>query len=184
MVGSLSPLNRLPTRANLTCRGVTIPSSVCLFCGLDEESQLHCFLSCSIIKIIWRKLWSWWRSPLLYNPSLVDILKEKSGFIENKSVENLFHAVCMTFMWHVWKWRNKILHASSDAEAIAIRHEDFPSAQRLSLLWAYNRSSKKVIVSWKNWILNPGELASSSSPWFFLVLGVLYFGVSLSGALS
>ncbi|PWA36929.1 anthranilate O-methyltransferase 3 [Artemisia annua] len=71
----------------------------------------------------------------------------------------------MTFIWHVWKWRNKILPASSDAEAIAIRHEDiFPSVQRLSLLWAYNGSSKKVFISWKNWILNPGELASSSPP--------------------
>ncbi|GJV63669.1 putative RNA-directed DNA polymerase [Tanacetum coccineum] len=85
-------LNRLPTRSNLIYRGVSIPSNVCLLCGVDEESQHHCFLSCSKIKIIWRKLWSWWKSPSLYNPSLVDILKGKSGFIEKKLVEKLFHA--------------------------------------------------------------------------------------------
>nr|GEV58944.1 RNA-directed DNA polymerase, eukaryota, reverse transcriptase zinc-binding domain protein [Tanacetum cinerariifolium] len=40
----------------------------------------------------------------------------------------------MTFIWHVWNWRNKILHAPSNPEADAIRHEDiFPSVQRLSL---------------------------------------------------
>lgn len=136
-------LNRLPSRSNLIRRGVLIPT-VCLFCGIDEESQQHCFLSCPIIKIIWRKLWSWWRSPQFYNPFLLEILKGKPGFIQNKLVAKLFHAVCMTFIWHVWNWRNKILHASSDAEANAIRHEDiFPSVQRLSLLWAYNRSSRK-----------------------------------------
>ncbi|PWA60657.1 RNA-directed DNA polymerase, eukaryota, Reverse transcriptase zinc-binding domain protein [Artemisia annua] len=157
-------LNRLPTRSNLIRHGVLIPSTLCLFCGIDEESQQHCFLSCPIIKIIWRKLWSWWRSPQLYNPSLMEILKGKPGFIQNKSVEKLFHAVCMTFIWHVWNWRNKILHASSDAEENATRHEDiFPSVQRLSLLWAYNRSSRKHF-SWENWIQNPGELASSSLP--------------------
>ncbi|GJU10288.1 putative RNA-directed DNA polymerase, eukaryota, reverse transcriptase zinc-binding domain protein [Tanacetum coccineum] len=117
-------LNRLPTRSNLIGRGVSIPSIVYLFCGFDEESQHHCFLSCSKIKIIWRKLWSWWRSPPLYNPSLEEILNGKSGFIENKSVAKLFHAVCMTFIWHVWNWRNKILHAPSDPEADVIRHED------------------------------------------------------------
>ncbi|GKB70176.1 RNA-directed DNA polymerase, eukaryota, reverse transcriptase zinc-binding domain protein [Tanacetum coccineum] len=122
-------LNQLPIRSNLIGRGVSIPSIVCLFCGIDEESQHHCFLSSSKIKIIWRKLWSWWRSPPLYNPSLEEILNGKSGFIENKSVAKLFHAVCMTFIWHVWNWRNKILHAPSDPEADAIRHEDiFPSA--------------------------------------------------------
>ncbi|GJS50418.1 hypothetical protein Tco_0623780 [Tanacetum coccineum] len=59
---------------------------------VEEESLHHCFLSCSKIKIIWRKLWSWWKSPPLYNLSLVDILKGKSGFIEKKPVEKLVHA--------------------------------------------------------------------------------------------
>ncbi|GKF12711.1 hypothetical protein Tco_0050637, partial [Tanacetum coccineum] len=54
--------------------------------------------------------------------------------------------------------------ASSDPEANAILYEDiFPSVQKLSLLWAYNRSSKKLF-SWKNQIRNPSELASSSLP--------------------
>ncbi|PWA45184.1 RNA-directed DNA polymerase, eukaryota, Reverse transcriptase zinc-binding domain protein [Artemisia annua] len=123
-------LNRLPTRSNLIRHGVSVPLAVCLFSGIDEESQQHCFLSCPIIKIIWRKLWSWWRSPQLYNPSLMEILKGKPRFIQNKLVAKLFHVVCMTFIWHIWNWGNKILHASSDAKANDIRHADiFPSNQ-------------------------------------------------------
>ncbi|GJR37814.1 hypothetical protein Tco_1213498 [Tanacetum coccineum] len=66
-----------------------------------------------------------------------------------------------------WVWRrhpSDQAYGELDLLANAIRHEDiFPSMQRLSLLWAYNRSSKKIF-SWENWIQNPGELASSLLP--------------------
>ncbi|PWA35694.1 hypothetical protein CTI12_AA607070 [Artemisia annua] len=52
-------LDGLPTRANLICRGNSLPSANCLFCGLEEESRDHCFVSCPRIKIIWLKIWSW-----------------------------------------------------------------------------------------------------------------------------
>ncbi|GJV65517.1 RNA-directed DNA polymerase, eukaryota, reverse transcriptase zinc-binding domain protein [Tanacetum coccineum] len=45
-------LNRLPTRTNLARRGVSVSSQSCLFCGMDDESREHCFLSCPIIKLI------------------------------------------------------------------------------------------------------------------------------------
>ncbi|PWA86322.1 RNA-directed DNA polymerase, eukaryota, Reverse transcriptase zinc-binding domain protein [Artemisia annua] len=134
-------LNRLPTRVNLVRHGVSISSQSCLFCGMANESREHCFLSCPIIKIIWLKIWSWWRCPSLFNPSLSEILK-----------------VCMTFTWTIWNWRNKILHASSEAEAISIRHQDiFSTVQRMSLLWASHRASRNRF-SWDKWIQNPGDL--------------------------
>ncbi|GKA81884.1 RNA-directed DNA polymerase, eukaryota, reverse transcriptase zinc-binding domain protein [Tanacetum coccineum] len=136
-------LDRLPTRNNLVRRGVFVSSQSCLFCGMDDESWEHCFLSCPIIKIIWLKMWSWWRCPSLFNPSLSQILKGNTGFSTNKEMAKLFHAVCMTFMWTIWNWRNKILYATSEAEEIAIRHQDIlSSVQRMSLLWASYRASK------------------------------------------
>ncbi|PWA77431.1 RNA-directed DNA polymerase, eukaryota, Reverse transcriptase zinc-binding domain protein [Artemisia annua] len=73
-------LNRLPKKDNLMRRGIALSLSVCLFCGKEEESRDHCFLLCLIIKIIWKKVWSWWKSPSLFCPSLDDILKGISSF--------------------------------------------------------------------------------------------------------
>ncbi|PWA80185.1 RNA-directed DNA polymerase, eukaryota, Reverse transcriptase zinc-binding domain protein [Artemisia annua] len=156
-------LNRLPTKDNLMRRGIALSSSVCLFCGKDEESRDHCFLLCPIIKIIWKKVWSWWRSPPSFSPSLDDILKGDFEFLENKLVSKLFHAVCLSLVWHIWRWRNRILHAQTDSEESSIRHEDiFPSLLRMSFLWTSNRASSNRFV-WDNWIQKPGVLVQPIS---------------------
>ncbi|GKB67028.1 hypothetical protein Tco_0928440 [Tanacetum coccineum] len=108
----------------------------------------------------WHAKWSWRRHPsgrasgeLDHLVSLINGLVLDSN-LEDKWFWSLDNSGAFS------NWRNKILHAPSDPEADAIRHEDiFPSVQRLSLLWAYNRSCKKLF-SWENWIKNPGELAS------------------------
>ncbi|PWA54094.1 RNA-directed DNA polymerase, eukaryota [Artemisia annua] len=151
-------LNRLPTKDNLMRRGIALSSSVCLFCGKEEESRDHCFLLCPIIKIIWKKVWSWWKSPSLFCPSLDDILKGNFEFLDNKLVSKLLHVVCLSLLWHIWRWRNKILHAQTESGETPIRHEDiFPSLQRMSFLWTSNRAPINRVV-WDNWIQRPGVL--------------------------
>ncbi|GJS38463.1 RNA-directed DNA polymerase, eukaryota, reverse transcriptase zinc-binding domain protein [Tanacetum coccineum] len=72
---------------------------------------------------------------------------------------SLFHAVCLSLIWFVWKWRNKIMHAPSDEEvSLALREDIFPAIQRLSLLWTSNRSSK-CRATWFHWIRAPKEVA-------------------------
>ncbi|GJY68496.1 RNA-directed DNA polymerase, eukaryota, partial [Tanacetum coccineum] len=51
----------LPTRANLLLQGLTIPSSLCHLCGLEEESMHHIILSCLVVSQLWSKFWKWWR---------------------------------------------------------------------------------------------------------------------------
>ncbi|GJV46771.1 RNA-directed DNA polymerase, eukaryota, reverse transcriptase zinc-binding domain protein [Tanacetum coccineum] len=121
-------MDRLPTRENLLRRGlINLDSSSCLFCGSDVESKEHCFLSCPKIKIIWLKIWSWWKVSPLFNPSLDDILHGISCLHSNKRKAKLFHAICLGCIWSVWAWRNRILHASSDEEkAYALREDIFP----------------------------------------------------------
>ena len=124
---------------------------------VDDESREHCFLFCPLIKIIWLKIWSCWRCPSLFNPSLSQIRRGNTGFLTNEWVAKLFHALCLTFMSTIWSWRNKILHATSEAEATSIRHQDiFSSVQRMSLLWASHRAFKSRF-SWDKWIQNPGD---------------------------
>ncbi|PWA93476.1 RNA-directed DNA polymerase, eukaryota, Reverse transcriptase zinc-binding domain protein [Artemisia annua] len=77
-------MDRLPTRLNLCQRGIDLPTSVCLFCGLSNESRDHCFFLCPKVKVVWLKFWSWWKVPSRF--SLTDILKGNFDFT-NRSGE-------------------------------------------------------------------------------------------------
>ncbi|GKC01005.1 RNA-directed DNA polymerase, eukaryota, reverse transcriptase zinc-binding domain protein, partial [Tanacetum coccineum] len=154
-------MDRLPTRENLLRRGlINLDSSSCFFCGSDVESKEHCFLSCPKIKLIWLKIWSWWKVPPLFNHSLDDILHGISLHSNNWKAK-LFHAICLGCIWSVWAWRNRILHASSDEEkSCALREDIFPAVQGMLLLRTSNRAPK-IRFSWANWILCPNELLES-----------------------
>ncbi|GKE53853.1 hypothetical protein Tco_1489009, partial [Tanacetum coccineum] len=138
-----------------------VQNPCCAFCEVHLESTNHCFFSCPKIKILWLKIWDWWKAPGSFNPSLEDILKGIAGFSEYKRVSKSFHAVSMTVIWHVWTWRNKIIHAASIEEANSARHEDnFSTVQRLSLLWIFNRAPFRS-HSWDSWVRQPYDLGVS-----------------------
>nr|GEV35802.1 RNA-directed DNA polymerase, eukaryota, reverse transcriptase zinc-binding domain protein [Tanacetum cinerariifolium] len=132
-----------------------------LCCGDHTESTNHCFFSCPKIKILWLKIWNWWKAPGSFNPSLEDILKRITDFSKDKRVSKTFHAVCMIVIWHVWTWRNKIIHAASIEEANSACHEDnFSVVQRLSLLWIFYRAPFRT-RSWDLWVRQPYDLGLS-----------------------
>ncbi|GJS88192.1 RNA-directed DNA polymerase, eukaryota, reverse transcriptase zinc-binding domain protein [Tanacetum coccineum] len=154
-------LDRLPTRSNLSRHGIQIYNPSCVFCDDNVETRDHCFYTCPKIKIIWLKIWSWWKAPPTFHPSLDDILTGGSYFSIDKRKSKIFHAVCMTFIWYIWAWRNKIIHATTIEEANSARYEDvFLAVQRQSLLWISNRAPSRL-SSWISWIHHPYADATS-----------------------
>ncbi|GJR50055.1 RNA-directed DNA polymerase, eukaryota [Tanacetum coccineum] len=59
-------LDKLPTRLNLSLRGIDIPSIICPNCGLAGESCSHLFYSCNLARTLWRKIARWWEIDILY----------------------------------------------------------------------------------------------------------------------
>nr|GEV32311.1 RNA-directed DNA polymerase, eukaryota [Tanacetum cinerariifolium] len=53
-------LDKLPTRLNLSLRGIEIPSITCPICSCAGESCSHLFFSCSMARNITTKLARWW----------------------------------------------------------------------------------------------------------------------------
>ncbi|GKB75576.1 RNA-directed DNA polymerase, eukaryota [Tanacetum coccineum] len=52
--------NALPTRFNISRRGMDIDSIVCLICNAGVESTNHIFFQCVVVRQIMRKISSWW----------------------------------------------------------------------------------------------------------------------------
>ncbi|GJT38799.1 zinc finger, CCHC-type containing protein [Tanacetum coccineum] len=128
-------LNRLPTRINLSSRGIPLVTNLCPFCNNEEEDLDHCLIKCSRVLPIWKKVWSWWHLPTPSSfPSfgIKDIalgtITSNGCLLSNKAI----HGVFQSTFWAIWKWRNKIINAQHD-RVDSIREEDiFPSIQRVS----------------------------------------------------
>ncbi|GKE76561.1 RNA-directed DNA polymerase, eukaryota, partial [Tanacetum coccineum] len=53
-------LNLLPSRLNLSRRGLDIPTIMCPICENYAESTIHIFYDCYMVRDIYRKIASWW----------------------------------------------------------------------------------------------------------------------------
>nr|GEX78984.1 RNA-directed DNA polymerase, eukaryota, reverse transcriptase zinc-binding domain protein [Tanacetum cinerariifolium] len=53
-------LNKLPTRLNLSLRGVDIPSIICPLCSIAVESTPHLLFSCQLARQLMLKVVRWW----------------------------------------------------------------------------------------------------------------------------
>ncbi|GKA25465.1 RNA-directed DNA polymerase, eukaryota, partial [Tanacetum coccineum] len=53
-------MNCLPTRLNISRRGIDIPSILCPVCGSVTESSSHLFFDCLVAKDNFRKICRWW----------------------------------------------------------------------------------------------------------------------------
>ncbi|GJX03965.1 RNA-directed DNA polymerase, eukaryota, reverse transcriptase zinc-binding domain protein [Tanacetum coccineum] len=153
-------LNRLPTRINLSSRGIPLVTTLCPFCNNEEEDLDHCLIKCSRVLPIWKKVWSWWHLPppsTFPSFGIKDIalgtFSSNGCLLSNKAI----HGVFQSTFWAIWKWRNKIINAQQD-RVDSIREEDiFPSIQRVSRIWISARASSRP-ANWNCWIPRPFDL--------------------------
>ncbi|GJY64500.1 RNA-directed DNA polymerase, eukaryota, reverse transcriptase zinc-binding domain protein [Tanacetum coccineum] len=71
-------LNKLPTRTNLSNRGIDIPCILCPNCGNGVESRNHLFFECSLTVDLFQLLGHWWNIQV---PSLSDPSSWETWFI-------------------------------------------------------------------------------------------------------
>ncbi|GKC15867.1 hypothetical protein Tco_1012649 [Tanacetum coccineum] len=74
-------------------------------------------------------------------------------------LQNIFQGVCLVTLWSVWKWRNKVAHATTKSKFKERGADIFSMIQVNSLLWISNRGSKKsAIPNWKSWVTRPRDI--------------------------
>ena len=123
--------------------------SACAFCDNAIEDLDHCAINCPFVLLIWRKVWCWWNlaSPVAFPSFLIsDIARGIIDPAGNSKMGKILHGVFQVSLWAIWKWRNKIVNASTDSSP-KIKEEDiFPSIQRLSRTWIAARLGSKPAI--------------------------------------
>nr|GEX68341.1 ribonuclease H-like domain-containing protein [Tanacetum cinerariifolium] len=70
-------LDKLPTRVNLSNRGMDIPCVLCSVCDIRVESRNHLFFGCSMACDLYRLISRWWN---IHIPNLLDPLAWEDWF--------------------------------------------------------------------------------------------------------
>nr|GEY20306.1 RNA-directed DNA polymerase, eukaryota [Tanacetum cinerariifolium] len=99
----------LPTRFNISRRGIDIQDMPCPICDNAIESSEHLFFRCSLIRDIGKKIVRWWNMEYeemnSYDEWKTWIVSRRMG----SKLKNMSEGVWYTLWWYVWNHRNKIL---------------------------------------------------------------------------
>ncbi|GJW26037.1 RNA-directed DNA polymerase, eukaryota, reverse transcriptase zinc-binding domain protein [Tanacetum coccineum] len=97
----------LPTRLNISRRGIDILSIFCPVCGSVTKSSSHLFFDCLVAKDNFRKICRWWEVDFME----VHTFDEWVSWIVNLRIpikhKRLLEWVCFGLLWLIWAYRNK-----------------------------------------------------------------------------
>ncbi|GJS70202.1 RNA-directed DNA polymerase, eukaryota [Tanacetum coccineum] len=142
-------IDSLPTRFNISRRGMDIESITCSICDNEVESSSHLFFKCNMVRDIIRKITRWWDITYIEADSYEDWLNWLVNLRLSSNYKQALEGVFYVMWWHVWQYRNKyIFEAVSSSKAMIF--EDIVSR---SFYWCRNRC--KASFSWNDWLKNP-----------------------------
>ena len=93
--------NKLATKVNLSRRGGLVVSSLCSFCGKEEETCRHLFFDCSFAWQVWCKCFRW------LGVLVVSHIEPKNNFdqfrmsLASEKVNSVWNMVWVGVLWLV-----------------------------------------------------------------------------------
>ncbi|GJU82243.1 RNA-directed DNA polymerase, eukaryota, reverse transcriptase zinc-binding domain protein [Tanacetum coccineum] len=141
--------NSLPTRFNISRRGIDIDSIFCVNCDMGVETTNHLFFSCDMAKQSTRLISRWWDVPDLDITSYGNWKTWMDNIRMPAKNKNMLEGVFYVMWWLLWTFRNKkIFEVKAPSKAMF-----FDDVICKSFHWCRFRS--KVPFSWNDWIKNP-----------------------------
>ncbi|GKC85144.1 RNA-directed DNA polymerase, eukaryota [Tanacetum coccineum] len=145
-------LDKLPTRLNLSLRGLDIPSILCPVCSISVESTSHLLFSCHLARQLMSKVSRWWELEFQDFFSYDDWLLWFKNLRMSKRLKDVYEGVCYISWWVIWKFRNQILFGKQFPQVALL----FDEIVRLSFFWCSNRCNFNF--DWNSWMKNPSSL--------------------------
>nr|GEV27386.1 reverse transcriptase domain-containing protein [Tanacetum cinerariifolium] len=106
-------LDKLPTRLNISLRGIDIPSIICPNCSLAGESCSHLFFSCSLARLLWSKVARWWDFGIPDFSAYEEWITWFKTIRLPKVVKEVLEGVFYVMWWLIWKFHNQVLFGIS-----------------------------------------------------------------------
>nr|GEV26566.1 RNA-directed DNA polymerase, eukaryota [Tanacetum cinerariifolium] len=139
----------LPTRFNISRRGMDIDYMSCSLCDNGVESSNHMFFSCSLVRHLYRKISAWWDVPFRDVHSYMEWLEWLVTMRLSSKLKDILEGVFFVLWWLIWSFRNKVLFDTKKPQKATL----FDDIASISFYWCKIRC--KASFSWNDWFKNP-----------------------------
>ncbi|GJY13547.1 RNA-directed DNA polymerase, eukaryota [Tanacetum coccineum] len=141
--------DRLPTRVNLSRRGVLLDSHLCPLCNAAMEDVQHVFFRCDVARVVLRKICRWWDLDWQEICSFSDWDAWFLSFRLSSRHKSILEGVFYVAWWRIWRLRNQLVFDASPPNRSTI----FDDIVSWSFLWCSSRCNRAF--SWEYWLKNP-----------------------------
>ena len=142
-------LDCLPTKLNISRRGMLLDSLSCPICGKAVESSSHIFFACHIVREVLRLVSCWWDVSFMEVSTYEEWLDWLVNLRLHSKNKQLLEGVCYIMWWLIWNFRNKIIFDQTPPSKASI----FDEVVARSFNWCRYRC--KASFSWIDWLKNP-----------------------------
>ncbi|KAJ0911011.1 putative RNA-directed DNA polymerase [Helianthus annuus] len=139
-------LDRLPTKAALARRNITMDSVTCPLCCERDETAEHIFGSCYVSSVIWHLVSRWLSIPPIYAFTISDLLQVHKHSTKTSRTKNMIHAIILTTCWHLWNLRNEVIFSGRRVDISRL----LADIKAKSFLWIKHRA-KISDLEWAKW---------------------------------
>ncbi|GJX68444.1 RNA-directed DNA polymerase, eukaryota [Tanacetum coccineum] len=105
--------DRLPTRWNLSRKGIDMDSLTCPICDSSIETTNHTLWFCSLATTLWQKIFVWLD---LVSPSPSNI-QDVYSWLEDmrfpSSRKSILEVICGVVFWSLWNFRNELIFGTT-----------------------------------------------------------------------
>nr|GEU46095.1 reverse transcriptase domain, reverse transcriptase zinc-binding domain protein [Tanacetum cinerariifolium] len=147
---SIALRDRLPTRWNLSRKGIELDTLLCPICDSNIETVDHTFWTCSLATSIWNKIFDWLDIDAPSPVHIQDIFTWINDLRVSTTKKSILEVICGVALWALWQFRNGLVFGSSPSNRCTL----FDSIIDTSYRW-YSIRNKLSSISWNNWMLNP-----------------------------
>ncbi|GJX71519.1 RNA-directed DNA polymerase, eukaryota, reverse transcriptase zinc-binding domain protein [Tanacetum coccineum] len=138
----------LPTRYNISRRGIDLVSIACASCTLAETTS-HIFFTCSLANHLYLKIARWWNVTITDMTSYEDWYAWFSALRFESKRKKIFEGVFYITWWLLWNFRNNSIFGSTFQPKARL----FDDILAFSFSWCKSRC--KANFSWVDWLKNP-----------------------------
>nr|GEZ29439.1 RNA-directed DNA polymerase, eukaryota, reverse transcriptase zinc-binding domain protein [Tanacetum cinerariifolium] len=143
----------LPTRFNISRRGIDIDSLVCVNCDRGVETSRHLFFKCGMVKQVYHLINRWWDVPDMEIDSYDTWKTWLSNICMHSRNKKMFEGVYYVMWLLIWNFQNKkIFEAKVISKAIFF---DDVICKSFHLC----RFRCKASFSWNDWLKNPNLIS-------------------------
>ncbi|GJT73640.1 RNA-directed DNA polymerase, eukaryota [Tanacetum coccineum] len=130
--------DRLPTRVNLSRRGVLLDSHLCPLCNAAMEDVQHVFFRCDVARVVLRKICRWWDLDWQEICSFSDWDAWFLSFWLSSRLKSILEGVFYVAWWRIWRLQNQLVFDASPPNRSTI----FDDIVSWSFLWCSSRCNR------------------------------------------